>query len=50
MEILEMIGWITVGFLPTLGMLDLSYQMGGITGKKGERYPWKRIVKSSGLA
>jgi hypothetical protein len=27
MEILEMIGWITVGFLPTLGMLELSYQM-----------------------
>ena len=50
MEILEMIGWITVGFLPTLGMLELSYQMGRITGKKGERYPWKRIAKSSGLA
>jgi hypothetical protein len=30
MEILEMIGWITVGFLPTLGMLELSYQMGRV--------------------
>jgi hypothetical protein len=47
MEILEMIGWITIGFLPTLGMLELSYQMGRITGKKGERYPWRRIAKPS---
>ena len=45
MEILEMIGWVTVGFLPTLGMLELSFQMGKITGKKGERYPWRRNVK-----
>ena len=36
MEILEMIGWLTVGFLPTLGMLELSYQMGKVTGKKGK--------------
>ena len=34
-----------VGFLPTLGILDLSYQMGKVTGKKGERYPWRRSVK-----
>ena len=33
-----MIGWVTVGFLSTLGMLELSFQMGKITGKKGERY------------
>ena len=45
MEILEMIGWLTVGFLPTLGILQLSYQMGKVTGKKGERYPWRRSVK-----
>jgi len=50
MEILEMIGWITVGFLPTLGMLDLSYQMGRLIGKKGERYPWRRIAKPSSMA
>jgi len=49
MEILEMIGWITVGFLPTLGMLELSYQMGRIIGK-GERYPWRRIAKPSSMA
>lgn len=46
MEILEMIGWLTVGFLPTLGMLELSYQMGKVTGKKGERYPWSRSAKA----
>jgi hypothetical protein len=45
MEILEMIGWLTVGFLPTLGMLELSYQMGKVTGKKGERYSWSRSTK-----
>ncbi|MGA8485346.1 MAG: hypothetical protein WB706_13230 [Nitrososphaeraceae archaeon] len=39
-----------VGFLPTLGMLEISYQMGRITGKKGERYPWRRIAKPSSLA
>ena len=50
MEILEMIAWITVGFLPTLGMLELSYQMGRVTGEKGERYHWRRIAKSSDLA
>jgi hypothetical protein len=26
-----------------LGILELSYQMGKITGKKGERYPWRSI-------
>jgi hypothetical protein len=45
MEILEMIGWLMVGFLPSLGILELSYQMGKITGKKGERYPWRRSIK-----
>ena len=45
-----MIGWVTVGFLPTLGMLELSYQVGRVTVKKGERYPWRRIAKSSDLA
>jgi hypothetical protein len=45
MEILEMIGWLMVGFLPSLGILELSYQMGKITGKKGERYPWRRNIK-----
>ena len=50
MEILEMIGWVTAGFLPTLGMLELSYQMGRITGKKGERYPRRHIAKPSSLA
>jgi hypothetical protein len=40
-----MIGWVTVGFLPTLGMLELSYQMGRVTGKKGERYPLRRSAK-----
>lgn len=45
-----MIGWVTAGFLPTLGMLELSYQMGRITGKKVERYPWRRIAKPSSLA
>ena len=39
-----------VGFLPTLGMLEISYQMGRITGKKGERYPWRHIAKPSSLA
>jgi hypothetical protein len=46
MEIFEMIGWLTVGFLPTLGMLELSYRMGTVTGKKGERYPWRRSAKA----
>jgi hypothetical protein len=41
MEILEMIGWLMIGVLPTLGLLELSYQMGKITGKKGDRYPWR---------
>jgi hypothetical protein len=41
MEILEMIGWLMIGFLPTLGLLELSYQMSKITGKKGDRYPWR---------
>ena len=36
-----MIGWLMVGFMPTLGLLELSYKMGKITGKKGERYPWR---------
>ena len=39
-----------VGFLPTQGMLEISYQMGRITSKKGERYPWRRIAKHSSLA
>ncbi|MGA8916838.1 MAG: hypothetical protein WB474_12690 [Nitrososphaeraceae archaeon] len=39
-----------VGFLPTLGRLEISYQMGRITGKKVERYPWRRIAKPSSLA
>jgi hypothetical protein len=38
METLEMIGWLIVGFLPTLGLLELSYQMGKVTGKKGEGF------------
>ena len=38
-----MIGWLMAGFLPTLGLLELSYQMGKIVGKKGERYPWRHI-------
>jgi hypothetical protein len=37
-----MIGWVALGFLPTLGILELSYQMGNITGRKGQRYPWRR--------
>lgn len=41
MEFIEMVGWLMVGFMPTLGLLELSYQMGKITGKKGERYPWR---------
>lgn len=41
---LEIIGWLMVGFLPSLGVLELSYQMGKITGKKGERYPWTHSV------
>jgi hypothetical protein len=41
-----MIGWLTVGFLPTPGMLELSYQMGKFTGKKGERYPWRPRAKA----
>jgi hypothetical protein len=36
-----MVSWLMVGFMPTLGLLELSYQMGKITGKKGERYPWR---------
>jgi hypothetical protein len=40
-----MVGWLTIGFLPTLGILELSYQMGKITGRKGERYPWQRGTK-----
>ena len=42
MEIIQMIGWMALGFLPTLGILELSYQMGTITGRKGQRYPWRR--------
>jgi hypothetical protein len=45
MEILEMIGWLMAGFLPSLAILELSYQMGKITGKKGERYPWTSGIK-----
>jgi hypothetical protein len=41
-----MIGWVIIGFLPTLGILELSYQMGKITGKKGDRYPWRHGIKS----
>ena len=41
MEIIELVGWLMVGFMPTLGLLELSYKMGEITGRKGERYPWR---------
>ena len=41
MEILGIIGWLAVGFLPTLGLLELAYHMGKIAGRKGERYPWR---------
>jgi hypothetical protein len=37
-----MIGSLIIGFIPTLGFLELSYQMGKITGKKGDRYPWRQ--------
>ena len=52
MEILEMIGWLTVGFLPTLGMLELSYQMGrvGLLVRREKDIPGNALLNLPVLA
>ena len=37
MNIIEIILWIVLGFVPTLAFLEMSWRMGKVIGKRGEK-------------
>jgi hypothetical protein len=37
MEMLESVAWIVLGFVPTLGCLEMSWRMGKVVGRRKGR-------------
>lgn len=50
MEILESVAWVTLGFLPMLGSMELAWRLSAKTKtKRRSRKPMKELVSVHGM-
>jgi hypothetical protein len=45
MNIIEIIPWIVLGFMPTLVTMEVAWRMGKMIGKRGEKMPSSKTME-----